>query len=117
MVFQNLAFSQRDGVLSSISIVSTVTNILSVLFTGLSTGIGVMVGGCLGADDFKKAKDENTKLNLLGVYLSLALGVIISPVEISIFNGTIIFPIDPVSKILNPGYSKSFWSGLYIHKT
>ena len=77
MVFQNLAFSQRDGVLSSISIVSTVTNILSVLFTGLSTGIGVMVGGCLGADDFKKAKDENTKLNLLGVYLSLALGVII----------------------------------------
>lgn len=76
-MLQSLAFSQRDGVLSSISIVSTLSSILGVLITGISVGIGVMVGSDLGADDFEKAKDDNKKLNLLGFYLTLFLGIIL----------------------------------------
>lgn len=71
MVLQSMAFSQRDGVLSSISIVTTVSNIFFILIQGLSVGIGVMVGSRLGANEFDKAIDENKKLLMLGFYMSI----------------------------------------------
>ena len=77
MVLQSLAFSQRDGVLSSISIVTTIANIFNVLVTGLSTGIGVMVGSDLGAGEYDKAISDNKKLNLLGIYMSILFGIIL----------------------------------------
>lgn len=77
VVLQSLAFSQRDNVLSAISIVSTISNIFSILIMGLSVGIGVMVGSNLGSDRFKDAIDDNRKLNLLGVYCSLAIGLVL----------------------------------------
>lgn len=88
MVLQSLAFSQRDGVLSSISIVTTISNIFNILVTGLSTGIGVMVGSDLGAGNYEQAKDDNKKLNFLGVYISIIFGIILillSPILPNIF--------------------------------
>lgn len=70
-ILQTLALSQRDGVLSAISILSTVTNIMTILIQGLSTAIGVMVGQDLGQNDFDKAWDDNKKLNLLAFYMSI----------------------------------------------
>ncbi len=70
-MLQSLAFSQRDGVLSAISILTTVTNIMTILIQGLSTAIGVMVGQDLGQNDFEKAWDDNKKLNLLAMYMCL----------------------------------------------
>ncbi len=76
-ILQTLAFSQRDGVLSAISILSTITNIIMILIQGLSTGIGVIVGNDLGQGDFNKALDDNKKLNLLGFYMALFTGLIL----------------------------------------
>ena len=76
-VMQSLAFSQRDGVLSSISIVTTISNIFMILINGLSVGIGVMVGSSLGSSDFEKAKSDNKNINLLGFYTSVFIGLIL----------------------------------------
>lgn len=77
-VLQSMAFSQRDSVLSSISIVTTVSNIFFILIQGLSVGIGVMVGSRLGAGEFDKAVEENKKLNFLGVYMSIIAGILLT---------------------------------------
>lgn len=77
VVLQSMALSQRDGVLSSISIVTTISNIVFILIQGLSVGIGVMVGSRLGKGEFDKAVDENKKLMFLGIYMSLAIGLIL----------------------------------------
>lgn len=77
VILQSLAYSQRDGVLSAISIITTISNIFQILINSLSVGIGVIVGYSLGANKFDEAVDENRKLNFLGLYMSLALGLII----------------------------------------
>lgn len=76
-ILQTLAFSQRDSVLSAISILTTISNIITILIQGLSTGIGVIVGQDLGQGDFKKAWVDNKKLNFLGFYMALVTGLIL----------------------------------------
>ena len=87
-MLQSLAFSQRDGVLSSISVLTTVSNIIIILIQGLAVGIGVMVGQDLGTNDFKKAEEDNKKLTYLGFYLSILLSLLLialSPVIPNMF--------------------------------
>ena len=76
-MLQTLAFSQRNSVLSAISILSTVTNIMTILIQGLSTAIGVMVGQDLGQNDFTKALDDNKKLNLLAFWMCILTSIIL----------------------------------------
>ncbi len=76
-ILQTLAFSQRDGVLAAISVLTTISNIITILIQGLSVGIGVIVGQDLGQGDFVKARDDNKKLSFLGIYLSLFTGLIL----------------------------------------
>lgn len=76
-ILQTLAFSQRDSVLSAISVLSTISNIITILSQGLAVGIGVMVGQDLGSNDFSKAEDDNKKLNLLGFYMSVCIGLVL----------------------------------------
>ena len=76
-ILQTLAFSQRDGVLAAISVLTTISNIITILIQGLSVGIGVIVGQDLGQGDFVKARDDNKKLSFLGIYLSLFIGLIL----------------------------------------
>lgn len=112
VVLQSIAFSQRDGVLSSISIVTTISNIFNILVTGLSTGIGVMVGSDLGAGEYEMAKDDNKKLNLLGIYISLFFGVILillSPVIPNIFTEVTISQ-KSLATLLIIIYSSLLWS-------
>ena len=88
MMLQSLAFSQRDGVLSSISIVSTVSEIFAAFGNGLAVGIGVIVGSALGSNRLDDAKDANKKLLWLGTWISLLFAVItgaLSPVIPSLF--------------------------------
>lgn len=112
VVLQSIAFSQRDGVLSSISIVTTISNIFNILVTGLSTGIGVMVGSDLGAGEYEMAKDDNKKLNLLGIYMSLFFGIILiilSPVIPNIFT-EVTKQQKSLATILIIIYSSLLWS-------
>lgn len=77
MILQSLAYSQRDGVLSAISIVTTVNNIIQILINGLSIGVGVLIGSSLGRKEFDKAKDEAKKLNQIGFYSAIFFGIIL----------------------------------------
>ena len=98
IMLQSLAFSQRDGVLASISVVTTVSNIIQILINGLSIGIGVMVGSSLGAQEYSKAKYEAKNLNFLGFYSAISIGlilIILSPFIPHLFN-----KIDPLQKEL-----------------
>jgi len=78
MLLQNLAFSQRDGVLSSISIQSTVINIVITFVSGFSIGVGVMIGSKLGNNEFDEARADSRKMMYLGAYVSLALSIILA---------------------------------------
>ena len=98
MMLQSLAFSQRDSVLSSISIASTVAEIFAVFGSGLAVGIGVIVGSYLGSDKYDEAIDANKKLLFLGINISILLGIIIaglSPVIPKLFR-----EVAPDQKIL-----------------
>lgn len=75
-VLMTMALSQRNGVLSALSIVSTMSNIFSIIFSGLAIGIGVMVGNTLGSGDLEKAQDNNKKLYVVGLSISLITGIL-----------------------------------------
>lgn len=77
MMLQSLAFSQRDGVLSSISITYTVSEVFSIFASGFSVAIGVLVGSDLGRDDFEGAKENTNMISFLGFYLAVLSGVIL----------------------------------------
>ncbi len=78
MVMLSLAYAQRDGVLSALSIVYTMTDIFGIVFQGLSVGIGVMVGNLLGAGKIEEVKENNKKLFILGIFISLVAGVVMA---------------------------------------
>ena len=77
MTLLSLAYSQRENVLSALSVVSSIGNIFNIIFQGLSIGIGVMVGSYLGEGNFKKAKDYAYKVYWLGFLTSVIFGVLI----------------------------------------
>ena len=103
MMLQSLAFSQRDDVLSSISIVSTVSEIFGVFGNGLAVGIGVIIGSSLGADKLDEARDANKKLIWLGVWMSLLFSVIIaslSPIIPNLFSEVNLSQKELASKLI-----------------
>jgi putative MATE family efflux protein len=77
IVMQSLAFASRTNVLSTLSIVSTSTEIFGIIFAGLAVGVGVMIGSTLGAGKVKEAKELSGKLLWMGIIISLTLGSII----------------------------------------
>ena len=77
MTLLSLAYAQRENVLSSLSVVSSIGNIFNIIFQGLSIGIGVMVGSYLGEGKFKEAKDYAKKVYWLGFLISVIFGIII----------------------------------------
>ena len=77
MTLLSLAYAQRENVLSSLSVVSSIGNIFNIIFQGLSIGIGVMVGSYLGEGKFKEAKDYAKKVYWLGFLISVIFGVLI----------------------------------------
>ncbi|MGM9857943.1 MAG: MATE family efflux transporter [Bacilli bacterium] len=98
MIMISLAYSQRDNVLSALSVVSTMSDVFGIVFQGLSIGIGVLVGGYLGASEFDKAKDYASKIYVLGTCIALCATIILcalSPVIPLLFK-----EIDAEQKIL-----------------
>lgn len=97
-IAQSLAFSQRDGVLSAISILTTVTNVMTILIQGLSAAIGVILGQDLGQSDFNKAWKDNIKLNLLAFYMCIFTGIILA--VLSHFIPNLFTKVDDSQKII-----------------
>jgi putative MATE family efflux protein len=77
IIMQSLAFASRPDVLSTLSIVSTTTEIFGIIFAGLAVGVGVMVGSTLGSGQLKEAKTLSSQLIWMGILISLSLGTII----------------------------------------
>ena len=76
-ILLSLAYAQRDGVLSALSVVNSMSNVFNIIFQGLSIGIGVLVGGFLGQRDFENAKRYTKNVYYLGFLLSTIFGVLI----------------------------------------
>jgi putative MATE family efflux protein len=76
VILQSLSFAQRANVLSALSIQATTTEIFGIIFAGLATGIGVMVGSTLGEGKIEEAKKIASQLIWTGVWISLLLGFI-----------------------------------------
>ncbi len=94
----SLAYSQRDNVLSALSVVYTMSDVFGIVFQGLSIGIGVLVGGYLGANEFEKAKDYASKIYVLGTCIALCATLLLcalSPIIPMLFK-----QIDGSQKIL-----------------
>lgn len=98
MIMISLAYSQRDNVLSALSVVYTMSDVFGIVFQGLSIGIGVLVGGYLGANEFEKAKDYASKIYVLGTCIALCATLLLcalSPIIPMLFK-----QIDGSQKIL-----------------
>lgn len=76
IILQSLSFAQRANVLSALSIQATTTEIFGIIFAGLATGIGVMVGSTLGEGKIEEAKKLAFQLIWTGVWISFTLGFI-----------------------------------------
>lgn len=77
MIMLSLAYAQRDSVLSALSVVSTVSEVFNIIFQGLCVGIGVMVGNTLGANKLDEAKENAFKIYVLGLIISICVGIIV----------------------------------------
>ena len=76
IVFQQLALASRVNVLSTLSIISTTTEIFNIIWAGLAVGVGVMLGTTLGEGKVEEAKKLSTQLLWMGVIIALTLGFI-----------------------------------------
>jgi Na+-driven multidrug efflux pump len=76
IIMQQLALASRTNVLSTLSIVSTTTEIFGIIWAGLAVGVGVMLGTTLGEGKIEEAKILSKKLIWMGIIISLGLGFI-----------------------------------------
>lgn len=86
------AYSQRGtSVLAAFQISNTVSNLFFIIFGALATGISVMVGNELGANQIELAKENAYRLLFLTIVVCLSFGVvlaIIAPFAPYLFNVT-----------------------------
>lgn len=76
------------AVFAGFNIASTIQNVFNISFLSLGNAVGIMVGYHLGAGDFEKAKDCDTKLIAFSVFVSIIFGIImfaVSPAIVAIY--------------------------------
>ncbi len=72
------AYSTRgDASLSAVSATSAISQLVFVIFGGISTGIAVMVGNTLGENNLKLAHDNSKKLIFASMMFSAFMGVLL----------------------------------------
>ncbi|MDY0209814.1 MAG: MATE family efflux transporter [Acholeplasma sp.] len=73
------AYAQRGtSVVEAFTISNTVSNLFFIIFGALATGISVMVGNELGANQIELAKDNAYKLLFFAIVMCLSFGVILA---------------------------------------
>jgi putative MATE family efflux protein len=76
MILISFAYSFRENILSSLSIINSITNIFGFIFSGLGIGISILVGTKLGANEIEEAKKNQRQLLAIGVAISIIMGII-----------------------------------------
>lgn len=97
-VLLSLSYAARPNVLSALSIVSTMSNLYTILFVAISVGVSVFVGNYLGAGEVEEAKENAEKVTKLTFLMGVVLGaiiIILSPWIPHLFVG-----VDPEQKKL-----------------
>lgn len=61
----------NEGAIASLNVAEQIFNLAWVLFMGVSAAISVMVGKCLGANQFSEARSNAKKLLFMGLCISL----------------------------------------------
>jgi len=73
------AYAQRGtSVVEAFTISSTVSNLFFIIFGALATGISVMVGNELGANQIELAKENAYKLLAFAIMMCLTFGIILA---------------------------------------
>ncbi len=75
MVFKSYMRSD-EYLVAAIAVVDTVTNIMFIIFAGLSSAVSIMVGKRLGAGMLDDAKDNASKLIFFGLCVAIVFGTI-----------------------------------------
>ncbi len=92
MTMMNQCFSTRGlEVVSAVNISSTVGNLFFCGTMAMGNTVAILVGQLLGAGDAERAVDEDRKLIVFSVCLSLVIGVLLfllSPLLPSVYNTT-----------------------------
>lgn len=71
-------YSMRGlNVVAAENISNTVCNVFNVVFFALGDAIAIIIGQHLGAQDFKKAKDETNKIIAFSVFVATLVGIVI----------------------------------------
>lgn len=72
------AYSTRgDNALAAANITSVISQLVFVIFGGMSTAIAVMVGNTLGKNKLDKARDNANKLVFASIVLACVMGIIL----------------------------------------
>lgn len=86
------AYAQRGtSVIEAFTISSTVSNLFFIIFGALATGISVMVGNELGANQIELAKENAYKLLFFAIVMCLTFGLILAglaPITPLLYNVT-----------------------------
>ena len=76
------------AVFAGFNIASTIQNVFNISFLSLGNAVGIMVGYYLGAGDFERARDCDTKMIAFSVFVSIVFGIImlvVSPFIVGIY--------------------------------
>lgn len=66
-----------EYMVAAISVVDTVTNMMYIIFGGLSSAVAILIGNKLGANQLEEAKDNSYKLLFFAFSIACAIGLII----------------------------------------
>lgn len=96
IVFQQLALASRSNILSTLSIVSTTTEIFGIIWAGLAVGVGVLLGTTLGEGKTEEAKRLSTQLLWMALMIAFSLGFVMF--WLSFFIPQLWVQVDPSQK-------------------
>lgn len=67
----------NEYLVAAISVVDTISNIMYIIFGGLSSAVAIMIGTKLGANKLEDAKDNANKLIVFAVLISVVIGIVV----------------------------------------
>lgn len=78
VTFTNQCYSMRGiDVVAALNIVSTITNVFSVVYISLGSAISIMVGNLLGSGKLKEAKETDGKMIFFSILCSAGIGIVL----------------------------------------
>lgn len=78
VIFAKYYTYKNDMWYNAYSYSQNISELFFIIFNGLGTGTGVILGASLGENSFEKAKQDAKKLKMLGILLGLGAGILMA---------------------------------------